>query len=284
MFCLVLVAQRASAGLILGAELRFTYEDNVVGLLSDQQPGRGGTQGIGMSLARKSAAPPPGVGRGGNNRYLGTGSAVGQSPGDYSISLSAEAGGYTDWGRDTTLFAKGFASHTGYGTYTDLDETDLGGSTGMVVSLSDVVTARLALVGRLKRFGDSNRDSTAYAADAGLKEKLTSRFWLREFVEYEKNDADSAFFSYTGTTIDIGAGYSLLRTTTLTAGGRYLDQKYDEPAGATVDTWTGYAAIDHALAQRWALSGEYDRQVSKLSVTGTSNTDNILSFAVRYVY
>ncbi|HEX9020229.1 MAG TPA: hypothetical protein VF903_03105, partial [Nitrospirota bacterium] len=48
-FCFSLFSSNAFAGLILGAELRFTYEDNVVGLLSDQPRGAGGGGMGGMS-------------------------------------------------------------------------------------------------------------------------------------------------------------------------------------------------------------------------------------------
>ncbi len=187
-------------------------------------------------------------------------------------------------GNRSSLFAKGFAAHSAYGTYTDLDETDFGGSAGVVVSLSNMVTGRVALVGKLKRFGDSNRDSTSFGADAGLKERLTPQFWLNESVAYEKNDADSAFFTYTGYSIDVDAGYSPVKATTLMIGGRYLVETYDQPSGATIDTTTVYVGINHELAKTWALSGEYDLELSKLSYTGTSDTNNVLSVAIRYYY
>ena len=68
---------------------------------------------------------------GGKNNYTGSSSGSSQSPGDFSATLFAEAGGYQDVGRDAEVFAKGFASHTSYDTYTDLNSNIGGVSTGI---------------------------------------------------------------------------------------------------------------------------------------------------------
>ena len=269
-----------AGGLILGAELRLTYEDNVVGLLSDQR-GRGSSGG-GVSGGGMMAAP---IGMGnGKNRYLGSGSGSTQSPGDFSATLSAEAGGYRDVAADTFVFAKGFAEHQSYDTYSDLDATIGGISVGVNTSFNDMFSARAALLGKIKRFGDGDRDSTSYGGTFALKEKITPSFWLREFVEYEKNSADVSVFSYTGTKIGVDAGYALFTETLLTFGYSYLDQTFDEPADADMKTNTVFAGIEQSFGKHWALAGEYDLQVSKENVTGTSTTDNIFSLALRYSY
>ncbi len=273
---------KAFAGLILDAELRFTYEDNVVGLLSDQQRGLGSGGGPTMSMM---AMGQPGMGSGPNkNRYTGSGSGATTSPSDFYVTISAEAGGYTDLGANASVFAKGFANHSSYDTYTDLDATIGGVSTGIVVSLSDSVTALGSVLGKVKRFGDSQRDSTAFAGTLSLKEKLQPTFWLREFGEYEKNNADSAFFSYTGTKIGIAAGYNPVRKTLLSAGYSYLVQKFDEPSGAEIKTNTVFLSAEQSIAKAWAVGAEYDLQLSKENITGSSTTDNIFSLALKYSY
>jgi hypothetical protein len=264
------------AGMLLDAELRLTYESNVVGLLSDQPRGAGNssTPGGGMMQMLGMGGPPSGP----KNAYTG-----GQS-GDIYATVSAEAGGYHDVGSDVSLFAKAFAEHTNYDTFTDLNATIGGASAGMSASLSDTVLARVAVIGKIKRFGDGQRDSTADEGNLSLKEKLTPMFWLREFVDYEKNHADNAVFSYTGTTVGLGAGYALDKTTLVTAGYSYLVRKFDEPSGAEIKTHTFYAGAEYSFTKSWSAAGEYDLQLSKEDVTGSSATDNILSGAIRYSY
>ncbi len=267
------------AGLLLDADLRFTYEDNVVGLLSDQPRGAGGGTPGGMSMQAL------GMGMGGpnKNRYTGSGSGATQT-GDFSATVSAEAGGYQDVGSNAALFAKAFANHTSYDTFTDLNATIGGVSTGISASLSDSVLARVAVLGDIKRFGDGERDSTAYGGNISLKEKLIPSFWVREFVGSEKNHADNPVFSYTGTTIGIGAGYALTRMTLATLGYSYLIRKFDEPSGAEIKTNTVYAGAEHSLMKSWSVAAEYDLQLSRENITGSSTTDNIFSVALRYSY
>ncbi|MDA8423615.1 MAG: hypothetical protein M0Z89_09815 [Nitrospiraceae bacterium] len=267
---------KAGAGTILDAELRFTYEDNVVGLLSDQPQGRGGNVSPTMMAMGGSMG-------GGNGRYTGAGSST-QSPGDFSATLSAEAGKYESLGKSSEIFAKGFAEHTSYDTYTDLDATIGGVSAGINANLSDTISGRVALIGKVKRFGDSQRDSTSYGGTVGVKEKLAREFWLREFVEYEINHADNPGFSYSGTTLGAGAGYELTRNTLLALGYSYLVQEYNEPSGAEMKTNTVYVSAEQTLTRSWSVAGEYDLQVSKTNIAGTSTIDDIFSVALRYSY
>lgn len=264
------------AGLILGAELKLTYEDNVVGLLSDQggRGSSGSASGSGMGMAAPMGGP----------RYLGSGSGSNQSPGDFSATLSAEAGGYQDIAKDAFVFAKVFAEHQSYDTYTDLNSNIGGVSVGVNTNLNDTVSARAALLGKIKRFGDGNRDSTSLGGTVSLKEKLMSSFWLREFGEYEKNNADTSTFSFRGTKIGIDAGYALFKETLVTFGYNYLDQQFDEPADADMKTNTVYAGIEQMFRKNWSVAGEYDLQVAKENVTGSSTTDNVFSLALRYSY
>ncbi len=276
---LVVIPSKAFAGLILDAELKLTYEDNVVGLLSDQ---RGRTAGGNVPGGMMALAGGMGGG-GGMGRYTGAGSST-QSPGDFSSTLSAEAGGYQAVGKSSEVFAKGFANYTSYNTYTDLDATIGGVSTGINMGLSRAVFVRVAVLGKVKRFGDSQRDSTSYGGNVSVKEKLTPVLWVREFGEYEKNNADAASFSYSGTTIGVSAGYSLPQKTLATAGYSYLVENYDEPSGSEIQTNTVFFGAEHTLLKSWAIAGEYDLQISKVTSTGTTNTDNIVSVALRYSY
>ncbi len=282
-FILSAFPARAFAGLILGAEVRFTYEDNVVGLLSDQQRGAGSSGG-GTMTSMRAMGPPAGMGHPGGPPYLGSGSATTTSPSDYYATLSAEAGGYTDLGTDVSVFAKGFANHSSYNYYTDLNATIGGVGTGVILSVTDNITAGATLVGKIKRFGESQRDSTAYEGTLSLKEKLLPSFWLREFGNYENNHAEAAVFSYTATKIGISAGYNPAVRTLLSVGYSYLVEKYEEPSGFEIKANTVFLGAEQTIGTSWSVSGEYDLQISKENFTGSSTTDNIFSVALRYSY
>lgn len=284
-FVLFFIPHKVTAGMILDAQIKLTYEDNVVGLLSDQRriqgvPG-GGTPGSSAMMAQGIGGMG---GMGGNNsRYTGAGSST-NSPGDFSATLYAEVGGYQPVTNNIDIFAVGFAGNQTYNTYTDLNETRGGAIAGITTILSSNISGRAVIFGQVKRFGDSQRDSTSYGGTLGLKESVKPEVWLKEFVTYEKNDANSPFFTYNGTTVGISVGYSVTKQTLLSAGYSYLVEKYDQPSGADIKENTVSFNAEHSLAKSWALAGEYDLQISNVSATGTTNTDNIFSLALRYSY
>jgi len=276
------------AGLILNADLRIAYEDNIVGLLSDQrvQTGGGGGGYSSRGMVRSGSMQAGGMGGqgSGKDRYIGSSSGSSQSPGDFSTTVSAQAGGYGEVGRNWSIFAKGFAEHTSYNTYTDLDATIGGITIGMITRFTNSLSAGASVFSKVKHFGDSERDADAFGGALSLKKKLSPSLWLRGFGEYEKNVADSVYFSYIGTRIGAGVGYSLAVNTLITPGYSYLVQKYDEPLGAEMKTHTAFLSAEWSLTKNWAVGGEYDFQLSEENVTGTNTTNNIFSLALRYSY
>ncbi len=273
----------ANAGLILNAQLRFTYEDNVFGLLSDQQHLRTATGNVMPSMMMASTSGGMGSMGGGKARYTGTGSSN-HSPGDFSGTVSAEAGGFQTMGASLEIFAKGLAEHTSYDYYTDLNATIGGVMTGIDMSFNDNLYARAAILGEVKNFGDSARNSTSYVGNLSLKEKITPSLWVREAGIYEDNKADSPLFTYTATTIGIYSGYSISNNTLLTLGYSYLVEMYDDPSHTVIRANTVFLGAEHKLMKSWAIAGEYDLQISTDSTTDTSATDNIFSLALRYSY
>lgn len=280
---MVSVPSVASAGLILGAEVRMSYEDNVVGLLSDKQSGLGGGMTGGGTMMRASTMG----GMGGTSGMGGTGSGQtqytgSQSTGDFSSTISAEAGGYTDFGVDTAFFAKGFAQNTTFSKFTEFNSTIVGASTGANVIVADGLSGQLTLFGKLKNYGDTNRNSDAYGASISFKQKTLPALWFQERVEYEDNRATSPSFNYAGTSIGITAGYEVTETLLLTPGYSYLVQNYNN-VGSKLITNTASLGLEKRLAKAWSVGGEYDMQISKPD-GGTSATDNIYSLALRYSY
>ena len=294
LFCFVLFPTHIFAGLILDAELRFTYEDNVVGILSDQRGQVSGSSGgLGPMSLRALGFSGKGNGQGG---YTGSGTGSGSSsssgtapgsslsPGDFSATLFAEAGGYFDVGKSSSLFAKGFAEHTAYDTYTDLDATIGGISVGMSTGFTEILSGGLSIFGKVKRFGDSARDGNSFGGTLSLRQKFTPSFWLREFGEYERNDANDPFFNYDGTRIGASAGYSLTQKTLVLLGYNYLLREYDEPAGSNLTAHTAFLSVEYALGRSWAVAGEYDFQASEDNIANTIMRDNIYSLSLRYSY
>ena len=276
---ILLFPSQGRAGLILDAEIRLTYEDNVVGILSDQTSG----QTVGPNTAPVMQAGGPGMGSG-RSIYTGSTLTTSTSPGDFSGTVHAAIGGFSDVFSESTVFVKGFAEHTSYDTYSDLDVTMGGVSTGIATQLSKNSMARFSLTGKVKHFEDSQRNSTAYGGGVSLKERPAQDLWFRQFVEYEKNEADSPLFSYGGTKAGISAGYDLTRTTAAAAGFSYLVQEFDEPAGAELRTGTVFLTVEHALSRTWFFSAEYGLQTSRDGTSGTSITNNMYSLALRYSY
>lgn len=263
----------AAAETFLNAEVRLTFEDNVVGLLSDKH----GSKNISSSSGNAKTLPAAGMG-GGQGKYVGAGS---QSPGDMSVTLSADVGKFADLGRDSAVFAKGFAEHTSYDQYTEFDSTIAGAAAGMNHFFSNTLSGRLSLFGKLKRFEDGARNSIAYGGNASLKQKLRPQLWLRESLEYEINNADSSDFSYTGVTIGVGAGYALSKKTLVTGGMSYLVQQYDDIASSELTTTTLSLGLDRIWTKTWSLWAGLDVQTSEADGS-PATTNNIVSFGLRY--
>ncbi len=270
----LIIVPAAQAEIFYDVAVKGTYEDNVVGLLSDK---RGGTAGV-------PATTGPGMmgamGMGGN---MPQDTGV-QSKSDFSMNLFADIGGTTEIVSGAFAFLVGSAQHTFYNSFTEFDSTIGGLSAGVDKKLGDIVTARLAINGAIKRYRDSTRDSSAYGPAVSFKERFTPSFWLKESYYYEKNNADSALFTYSGNSVSIWAGYLVLPKTTVLLGYNYLVRDYDEPSDFQVTAHTFSAGVEQELAKRWFAAAQYDHQRSDSNVPGTDTTDNIISLGVRYSY
>ena len=276
-----IVVPVAEAGIFYDLEFKGIYEDNVVGLLSDN---RGGSSGMGasagpvMGVSRKSNM---GMGGGHGPAYTGSSST---SNSDTSIDFSANLGNSWSVADDTNVFLAGSAERTSYNSFTEFNATIGGLSAGVQKGFGDSLLARFTVNGAVKRYGDSQRDSSAYGANLKVKEQLGPSFWLREGYVYEKNSADSAFFSYSGNAVNLWAGFLVAPQTTVLAGYTYLVRDFDEPAGFKVTAHTLSLGLEQGFTKHWFLDAQYDHQASDSNEAGTSATDNMLSFGIRYSY
>ncbi len=276
----VLSVPAEGADLFYDVAIRGTYESNVVGLLSDK---RGGGAGASVPMGPMMAAPMPGMGMPGmgGNVPQDVGS---QSTSDTSLNLFADIGGSTEVASGTYVFLMASAQHTSYSSFTDFDNTIGGLSVGLTKRLGDVVSARIEMIGSIKRYNDSQRDGSAYGPAVTFKEQFTPLFWLKEGYFYEKNNADSPTFSYTGNSASIWGGYLLLPKTTVLAGYTYLVRAYEAPSDFQVTANTVSLGLQYEFLKRWFIDAQYDNQRSDSNVPGTSSTDNIVSLGVRYSY
>ena len=254
--CLV-VTPEAQAEMFYDVGIKTIYEDNVIGLLTDKRGGMG------------------------NTSPKNTGS---QQRGDLSANLFADIGGSKDISGDASLFLVGSAEHTSYSTFTEFDSTIGGLGAGASAKLSDQVTARIAVSGKIKRFEDSRRNSASYGGNFALKEQIRPRFYLKEIYEYEKNNADSPQFSYVGNSIGIWAGFLVAPQTKLSLGYSYLKRDYDDPSGFFATSHTVSAALEYELAKRWYFDTGLDLVTNHASEPSTTAEDNILSVGIRYSY
>jgi predicted porin len=259
-------------------EVKGIYEDNVVGLLSDK---RGGYAGMAGTAGPGMMSTAVGMGPGMGPAYTGSSSS---SNSDTSINFFADLGGFRMIAPDTSLFLTGSAEHTSYSSFTQFNSTIGGLSTGINRGFGDVLTARFAINGMIKRYGDSQRDSSAYGATFSLKERLDPVFWLKENYVYEKNDADSPLFTYNGNAVNIWAGYLVTPQATVLAGYNYLVRDYDQPSGFKVTAHTISLGLSYELVKKWFLNAQYDHQASDSNVPGTNTTDNMFSIGLRYGY
>ncbi len=277
----------AQAEILYDAAIRGTYEDNVVGLLSDK---RGGYAGMSMygpmtgSPGMMMMGPMGPMGGPYQSYYPGTGTGTQTNKSDYSVNLFADLGGATKITPDASLFLIGSAQHTSYNTFTEFDYTIGNLSTGIYKEFGDVLSAKVAINGSIKRYDVSQRDSWAYGATLLLKEWLTRALWLKESYNYEKNEAHSSFFTYQSNSVGIWAGFLATRQTTLLLGYTYFVYDYEQPSGFRVTSNTFSLGIEHGFTKNWYVDGHYDRQISDSNVPGTHTTDNIFSVGLRYSY
>jgi len=274
-----LTVPAAQAGIFYDVAVRGTYEDNVIGLLSDKRggyagmPAYGPMMGVSGVMSGAMMGPPSSL----------TGSSA-QSKSDTSINLFADLGASTAITSDASLFVLGSAQHASYSTNTQFDYTIGGLSTGIYKSFGDVLSGKFAINGYIKNYQDSQRDGSAYGATLLLKEQFTPAFWLKEAYDYEKNDADSPFFTYDGNGASIWAGYLVTPRTTVLAGYYYLARDYDQPSGFKVTSNTISLGLEHEFAKKWFFDAQYSHQMSDSNVAGTSTTDNIYSIGLRYSF
>jgi hypothetical protein len=250
------------------------YEDNVVGLLSDK---RGGYAGMAGTTGGPMVSGAMGMGP----AYTGSSST---SNSDTAVDFFADLGASKTIAQDTSLFLTGSAEHLSYGSFTQFNSTIGGLSAGLNKGFGGILTARVAINGLVKRYRDSQRDSSAYGAAVTLKEKLGALFWLKEGYAYEKNNADSALFSYKGNAVNLWAGYVVLPKTTALLGYNYLVRDYDEPSGFKVTANTVSVGLEYEFLEKWFVDAQYDHQTSDSNVPGTNTADNIFSLGLSYSY
>jgi len=275
-FLCLAFAPVAQAGIFYDVELKGTYEDNAVNLLSDER-------GNATNMPAGAGGGMMGTGDGnGNMMQPADAGPAAQAGGDYSMSLFADLGGFTMLAEGAALFLTGSAQRTEYRANTQFDSTIAGLGAGVIKELGDIFTARLSVNGSVKRYNDASRNGSAYGAALTFKEQLSSAFWLKETYDYERNNADSVFFDYKGSSFNIRAGYSALPYTTVLLGYGLLVRDYDGPSDFRVTANTGTLGLEYEFARKWFASAQYDRQTIDATDFGSSVTDNIFSLGVRY--
>ncbi|MCL4476990.1 MAG: hypothetical protein M1508_12320 [Nitrospirae bacterium] len=204
--------------------------------------------------------------------------------GDFYTTISAAVGGYTEVADGTYLFLRGDAATYLYSKYDDLDATIGGISAGVYKELGDILSAQIALKGKIKEFKGEPRDSNAYGGTFELKQQITRKFWIKEGYEYEKNSADSRLFSYDGHSIGVWSGYKITPETMLNVGYSYLTRKYDDASGFKTKSHTVSVGAVRELVKMVYVNLGYDRQFNDSNVSNTDYKNNIYTIGVTYSF
>jgi len=278
---IVLWPTGAAAELSFSFEVNGKYEDNVIGLTADNPNfsggSRGGLAGGGMSL--KGGMPNiPGMGG------AGTGGGT-QSQGDFSTNLYADIGSDHDVADATSILFLLSVEHKSYSEFTDFDFTIGTVSADISHRFSAMLTGRIGLNAALKDFKDSIRDSTAFGASAGLKERLSDPFWLKQTIDIEYNSATSSLYNYTGTSAGIRAGYDISDSQQVSVGYSYLVRDFTNNTPAFKLT-SQVISLDWTLDlnDEWTVLAGYDRERADSNIPNTATTNNIYTAGIRYEY
>lgn len=207
--------------------------------------------------------------------------------GDFSAEFYADIGTMNDVGGGTTVLAWASARHAAYARFDQFDFTIVRLSAGVKQQFTDAFSGRLIFSGKSKYYTLPLKDSTALAVLAGFKEQVTEQFWLKQFYEFERNNADEDSYSYNGHTIGISAGYDLTADLLLDAGYSYLLRDYDpQPAEQPfqVTSHTLSASLTTYFGRYWSLILSYDREISDSNIAGTTATNNIFGAFIRLAY
>lgn len=262
------------AELILELEVRGFYNSNVVGVLSDSQPGP-----LTAPQTAMAAAAGFGGGGGGGPAYIGS-STLSQD--DFSVALYGAVGAFTDVSSTLALFVKASGERTSYSTYEEFDSTIGAVTAGLHAGLSRSFTLSLFGAGKIKTYGDPARDSTAVVGAVSIKHRPVDAIWMRAGYEYEDNDADTASFTYTGNAGLFWLGVALGRTAELQFGYEYLVREFDDPAVTEITAHTFSGGIVKRLGIHWYLDAFVDRQLSDANVPDTEASSTTISVGIRY--
>jgi len=270
----------ASAELSFSFEVDGKYEDNVIGLTADNPNvsggSRGGLAGGGMRLKN---------GMGGFSPGGGGAAGVTQKKGDFSTSIYADIGSDHDLAEATSLLFLLSAEHTAYSKLSEFDFTI--GTLSAVIShgFSETFSGKFALNASRKEFQGTDRDGTAFGASAGLKERLSDSFWLKQAIDVEYSTATSSLFSYTGTGAGIRAGYDITDSQQVSVGYSYLvrDYKNSTPADK-VNSQVASANWSLDLSEAWSVMAGYDHAWDRFHVSDVSIANNIYSLGLSYEY
>ena len=242
-------AGAARAEISFNAEIREIYEDNVIGLVSDN-PNISGVNDAPLAVDDKrtgsgtsgQGAPPvrlkaQGSGGGRDDVFsggtitpttAGAAAPAAGAKGDFSTNIYADIGSTTDLGNNLSLLFKADVQHTSYQTVKQFDFTIGAVRAGVSSYLTDEILAKVLARVAIKNFDKNLRNSTAYGATVSLKESLTPSFWLKQVYDYEQNDANDSLFSYQGDSFSLWAGYSVTEKSSVGLGYSYLVRNFDK--------------------------------------------------------
>jgi hypothetical protein len=202
--------------------------------------------------------------------------------GDFFSILTVAGSAEKELDSTLSIFLRGDAERYIYKKYTDLNVTALTLSAGASKELGPILSLEASLKGGYQDFSDTERTSKAYGGSIELKQQISFRSWIKEGYEFEKNDANSALFSYTKHSLGIHSGYLLTPKTLLHFGGGFITIKYENAARDRAYYGTLFAVAIRQLYGKIFANMGYSHQFISTTVPNTGDSNNIYSLGLQY--
>ena len=275
------VAVRAE--LSFNAEIRETYEDNVLGLVSDNPNVTGPVPQAPPIILRIKGPQDDAIS--GITTTPGVVAPAARAKGDFSTNINADIGSTTELTNNLSLLLKADVQHTSYQTVKQFDFTIGAVRAGVSSYLTDEILAKALVRVAIKNFDKNLRNSTAYGATVSLKETLIPSFWLKQVYDYELNDANDSLFSYQGDSLSLWAGYSVTEKSSVGLGYSYLVRNFDKvPPVLKLTTQTVSLDWTWDFYDKWSLSVGYDLEKADSNVPDSATTNNVYSVGLLFSY
>ena len=205
--------------------------------------------------------------------------------GDFYTNAFVSAGTYREIREATTfLMLRAGVDVYSYNTYDELNEVSGFASIGLYRRYSEIFSGFAKVRGRGSDFEDRERDSIAAGFTIELRQQVTSRLWIKQSYEYERNEARSELFTYDAHGVSVWGGLTVTPKTVLGAGYGYLLYRYDDETHFESRSHTVSVEVERFLTSAIYVSVSYDWQYYSVGPPEAKYHNHIYSAGLAYSY